>query len=124
MSPRLSHDPTTIFEGRVAPSGVYILIHSKDEDLDPMSNTHALKPQPSILLRPRCPPSLMRKTFFYPCYCFFAKGCVVYLYHQSPASHLCSAIHLQLLPDSIMIIASRRFCRDSAYKPRFFWPAR
>ena len=29
-----------------------------------MSNTHVLNPQPSILLRPCCPPSLMRRTFF------------------------------------------------------------
>ena len=50
----------------MTPSEVYVSIHSKDEDLYPMSNTHALKPQPSILLRPRCPPSLMRKTFFTP----------------------------------------------------------
>ena len=47
----------------MTPSEVYVSIHSKDEDLYPMSNTHALKPQPSILLRPRSPPSLMRKTF-------------------------------------------------------------
>ena len=33
----------------MTPSEVHVLIYSKDEDLTPMSNTHALKPQTSIL---------------------------------------------------------------------------
>ena len=54
--PRLSHDPITIFKGRMTPSEVYVLIYSKDEDLTPMSNTHALKLQTSILWDPAALP--------------------------------------------------------------------
>ena len=123
VSPRLSNDPSTICKGRIIPSGVYVLIYSKDKDLDPMSNTHALNPQPSILLRPCCPPSLMTKTFF-TLLLLLCKRMRRLSVPSEPSPTPVLINTLQLLPDSIMIIASRRFCRVSAYKPRFFWPAR